>query len=293
MPKFSLPRLFLGSSVEGLPIANAIIRNLEHVVYGNSWTNAFPLSQGTIDSLLAELQRNDFAAFVLSADDITKMRGTDYATSRDNVLFEVGLAMGKYEKSRCFLIVPRDVPGFHIPSDLLGFTTATYLSERAADDPLNALNSASGDISGSIFKSEWSNIKLDVFSYIDQHSPEGLFFKNKVLLKFSNRENYSVKIELKDVKLKKHLIDAADSNYGKRNIYRPKFIYQFASGEEHYSYERILKPGEQKSIWIPIDPQVSRLDVEEIIKKDALGTLQVSIELLNNSDRRINKSLEF
>jgi predicted nucleotide-binding protein len=127
------PRMFLGSSVEGKRIADAVALSLDHVVDCVPWPTAFPLSDNTIDSLLATFPDVDFGAFVLSPDDKTTMRERGFEVARDNVLFEAGLFMGSHGKSRTFLITPRDSKNFHIPTDLLGLTPATY--DVAREEP--------------------------------------------------------------------------------------------------------------------------------------------------------------
>jgi len=42
-----------------------------------------------------------------SADDVIETRGTRHATLRDNVLFELGLFMGKLTRYRAILVHPR------------------------------------------------------------------------------------------------------------------------------------------------------------------------------------------
>ena len=293
MSKSKNPRLFIGSSREGLKIVNAIVRNLGHDVDCNIWPHAFPLSHNTIDSLLSELNKNDFAAFILSGEDITKMRGEEFATSRDNVIFEAGLAIGKYGKFRCFLVAPTDIEDFHLPTDLLGFTPAYYISERANTDPNNALVSASDQIREAIQANIWNTLKIDIDSRVDSADPSNLRYKNKVFLRFLNRENYSLRIELREVKLRKITVDPVDKIFGKKNYYEPKFITDLGGGREHLYLEHILKPGEQKDVWIPIDPSISRDNLKQIVEKNALGSIQIQIELLNSSDQKIIKNIEF
>src|SRR5882724_10096487 len=109
------PRIFIGSSVEGKTVADAIQMNLDYDAHCTVWDQAFPLSHSTIDSLLHNLANHDFAIFILSGDDKLKLRNEDFITARDNVVYEAGLAAGMYGKERCFLVVPRDIRDFHLP----------------------------------------------------------------------------------------------------------------------------------------------------------------------------------
>jgi predicted nucleotide-binding protein len=102
------PRVFIGSSVEQLELAYATQEALEHNVESTVWTqDVFTLSQGTVASLIDRLDDSDFGIFVLAPDDVTIMRDVNGRTVRDNVIFELGLFIGRLGADRCFLIVPR------------------------------------------------------------------------------------------------------------------------------------------------------------------------------------------
>src|SRR5262249_14115576 len=68
-------RVFIGSSMEGLNVAKAIQQELEGVCEATVWSQgAFGLMEGTLESLYAQLDSNDFAVLVLSADDWIESR---------------------------------------------------------------------------------------------------------------------------------------------------------------------------------------------------------------------------
>jgi len=124
------PKIFIGSSVEGLNIAYAVQQNLTHDAEITVWDQGvFELSQTTIESLVLVLEKSDFAIFVFSPDDITRIRKKEYQTVRDNVIFELGMFIGKLGRNRSFIIMP-DKPVFHIPTDLLGVTPGKYDTSR-------------------------------------------------------------------------------------------------------------------------------------------------------------------
>lgn len=88
----SKPRVFIGSSVEGLNVAYAVQQNLLHEAEVTVWAQGvFELSKTTIESLNKTLSENDFAIFVFSLDDLINIKDTIKSTVRDNVLFEFGL----------------------------------------------------------------------------------------------------------------------------------------------------------------------------------------------------------
>jgi hypothetical protein len=120
------PALFVGSSSEGLRIAEAVQVVLDPVCEVELWTQGtFGLTQGTLESLVMALSRFDFALLVLTADDMTVSRGTEKATARDNVLFELGLFIGSLSRDRTFILHDRTNPPA-LPSDLAGITAATF-----------------------------------------------------------------------------------------------------------------------------------------------------------------------
>lgn len=122
------PLLFIGCSVESLEIAQEIQLGLKHVnVAVQVWTDGvFGPSGVAIDALLNMVNEADFAAFVFSPDDKVRSRGDDYNAPRDNTVFELGLFMGKLERSRTFIVKEQSVD-VKIPTDLLGITPLTYV----------------------------------------------------------------------------------------------------------------------------------------------------------------------
>ncbi|KTB77565.1 TIR domain-containing protein [Pseudomonas syringae] len=127
----SKPRIFIGSSVEGLDISYAVQLNLTHEAEATVWTQGvFNLSQTTIESLNNALDESDFAVFVFSPDDLAQIRNSTKNTVRDNVLFEFGLFIGKLGRNRVFFLQPNK-GDLHLPSDLLGVTPGKYDSERS------------------------------------------------------------------------------------------------------------------------------------------------------------------
>ncbi|MGH3934432.1 MAG: TIR domain-containing protein [Pseudonocardiaceae bacterium] len=122
----SRPALFVGSSSEGLRIAQAVQVCLDSVCEVELWTQGvFGLMQGTLESLVMALSRFDFAILVLTADDLTISRDMENAAARDNVLFELGLFIGSLGRDRTFMIYDRTDPPA-LPSDLAGITAATF-----------------------------------------------------------------------------------------------------------------------------------------------------------------------
>ena len=114
------PRIFVGSSTESIDIAYAIQENLDYDAEVTVWSQGiFKLSSNTIDDLLKALDNCDYGIFIFSSDDVITIREKTGTITRDNVIFELGLFVGKLGKDRVFYVTPRDNKDLHIPSDLL------------------------------------------------------------------------------------------------------------------------------------------------------------------------------
>lgn len=128
-----LPSLFIGSSTEGLDIAREVELQLHRDSVTTIWKDGvFGLGGGTLESLMNALDQFDFAVMVLSPDDLIESRGQSYASPRDNVLFELGLFMGRLGRSRVFIVHEEgQEENLKLPSDLAGIKMSPY---RKRDD---------------------------------------------------------------------------------------------------------------------------------------------------------------
>jgi CAP12/Pycsar effector protein, TIR domain len=147
------PRLFIGSSVENLEVAYAAQENLEHAAEVTVWSQGiFELSKYTMEALLDTLDESDFGLFVLAPNDITRLRGNEHPTVRDNVIFELGLFIGRLGRERNFIIIPRSPEDLHLPTDLLGITPAKYDPNRQDQNLRAALGPACNRVEKAIKK---------------------------------------------------------------------------------------------------------------------------------------------
>lgn len=125
------PRLFIGSSSESLGLAYAVHENLKRDAECTPWNEGvFEPSKYTLESIVQVLSTSDFGLFVFAGDDILRMRSVDYAAVRDNVLFELGMFVGRLGRDRTFFLLPEDQRNFRLPTDLLGLTPLIFESDR-------------------------------------------------------------------------------------------------------------------------------------------------------------------
>ena len=136
-------KVFIGSSREGVNIADAIHANLTYEAECTVWKDGvFQLSENTLSSLVRVLRESDFGVFVFSPDDVTLMRGDQNSVVRDNVLFELGLFIGRLGPERCYFLIPDNAADLRLPSDLAGVTPGRYEGSRSDGNWMAALNPA-------------------------------------------------------------------------------------------------------------------------------------------------------
>ena len=132
-PPNEKPRVFIGSSVENLPIAQQIQTGLAHDrMLVQVWTDGvFRAATGTMDNLFRAVSSSDFAVLVLAPEDTVISRKKKSFAPRDNCVFELGLFMGALGGDRVFIVKQRGA-NIKTPTDLLGITPAEYAAGDAA-----------------------------------------------------------------------------------------------------------------------------------------------------------------
>ncbi|WMY09624.1 TIR domain-containing protein [Paraburkholderia phenoliruptrix] len=132
--KRDLVRVLLISSAEAIPVTRALQDQFAHdpFVIVPWHQGVFRVTFYTLTSLESELEQCDFAIAIAHTDDVTTSRGVDWPAPRDNVIFELGLAMGKLGLNRAILMEPRG-EGVKLPSDMKGITTIPYVFDQKRD----------------------------------------------------------------------------------------------------------------------------------------------------------------
>jgi hypothetical protein len=125
------PRVFIGSSSEGLAVAEHVKASLATDFDCAIWNDGqvFGLNVSYLDSLLKAGSMFDFGILVATKDDKTKSRDKGFDTPRDNVIFEFGLFMGRLGKFRTLILLE---DGAKLPSDMSGIHISHYSGGKSA-----------------------------------------------------------------------------------------------------------------------------------------------------------------
>ncbi len=122
-------RIFIGSSSEELELANAaksiLERDFEVTIWNDSvWdTSIFKINNNFLNDLLRASLQFDFGMLIGTTDDEVKYRGDSVMQPRDNVLFELGLFIGRLGLSKCAFVIDKELK---VLSDISGISLARF-----------------------------------------------------------------------------------------------------------------------------------------------------------------------
>ena len=155
----SQSKVFVGSSKRNLRVAKVLGEELEEDAEVIIWDEGvFGLNRGILEELLNKLDEFDFAVLVLAPDDMIISKDDLRPSTRDNVLFECGLFMGRLGRDRVFIVYDESIE-LKIPSDLAGVTLAPYDGSRVeGPNAAAAVRKACRLISDAIRKPLFSHI---------------------------------------------------------------------------------------------------------------------------------------
>lgn len=117
------PTIFVSSSSQSRPLVEQLQGELSLDATVVSWADApFSLVQPPLEQFGQSLSAADFVVFLLDLPSAVRTRGAQQPQPRENILFELGLVIGKLGPDRVLIVdVTTDPEGFRIPSDLSGF----------------------------------------------------------------------------------------------------------------------------------------------------------------------------
>jgi hypothetical protein len=171
-----------------------------------------------------------------------------------------------------------------VPSDLLGFTPATYDHERAKRDATGALGAAVAQIRQDIKHSLWAQRRLEIKAYGSKLAPAGgtIVIRLKLNLTFTNPHEVAVAIESKGFAF------AADLRPDPLKKLRPgeKHNFGFLIGKQGtndlYVPKCVVEPRQSVTSWIPIDPAIPEIALQDKLDSRQAGTLYYRVIWLDD-----------
>lgn len=141
MPNYTATKrranIFIASSKEALPLARAVKSHFDSEADVDIWSeNIFKANRNYLDTLLNRASFYDFVIAVFTGDDEAIIREKQVKVTRDNVIFEFGLFLGRLGPNRTFLVLEEGVELF---SDWSGIEVAKF---RKRDNLVAAVGNA-------------------------------------------------------------------------------------------------------------------------------------------------------
>lgn len=134
-------RLFVGSSAEGRATAELFAAGLSDIADVTIWRQGvFTPPLADADGVLDATRQFDFAAFVMTPEEVSRKQGASRGATGDAIALQLGVFLGALGRQRTFIVCSTETM-IELPSDLRGVTLATY---RAAGqgNPAAALGCA-------------------------------------------------------------------------------------------------------------------------------------------------------
>ncbi len=148
------PTIFIASSSKSRPVAEAVKANFEKEADVDIWAeNIFKINEGTLETLMNRASYYDFFIGIFAADDVATINEKEISITRDNVILEFGLFLGRIGLDRTFFVLEEGVRLF---TDWDGITTTTF---KRTKDLLADLKSSCEKIRDKMAAAE------DLFSY--------------------------------------------------------------------------------------------------------------------------------
>ena len=164
--------MFIGSSSESSKYLIKIEKLLKNIVEINAWNKRVfdPAFGNYLSDIIKGIEKSNCALFVFASDDKRVMRGKKENVTRDNVVFETGIAIGLLGKQRVFIIAEKDSV---LPRDLDGLTVFKIYPD------------ATGSFEESL-KFETNRLKEKLISLKDQFDKSPVFLNEYIPEKIKN-----------------------------------------------------------------------------------------------------------
>ena len=183
------PNIFIASSGDSKPIAQAVKANFDGEADVDIWwENVFKLNKSTLSTLMNRASYYDFFIAVFAADDVAIIKKEQKNVTRDNVIFEFGLFLGRIGLDRTFFILEENVELF---SDWEGVTRTTF---NRGENLASSLEASCNKIREGMATAE----KLDKFTVLPSTSLAFGYYHNflkPVLQALENQKSIEIILE--------------------------------------------------------------------------------------------------
>jgi TIR domain/Predicted nucleotide-binding protein containing TIR-like domain len=131
------PTVFVSSSTESRPLVKYLKEDLSSDATVITWADApFSLAQPPLAQFSQSLSGADFVVFLVDLAAAARTRGATEVQPRDNIIFELGLFIGRLGPGRVLVVdITRDDDSFRLPTDLSGLTILRARGRRGLDNP--------------------------------------------------------------------------------------------------------------------------------------------------------------
>ena len=241
-------KIFIGSSSEELDLANAAKAILEfekefEVTVWNEqiWDRAvFKLNNNYLNDLIRATLQFDFGILIGTKDDKVEVRGEEYLQPRDNILFELGLFIGRLGLNNCAFLIDQDIK---VLSDIKGVSLARF--ERGKMDTFtSAINQVK-----SLFKSQ-----MDAgINFFPSSTLAAVYYENFVkptclhIIQNNGIQNNEVKFEDCNIKIiiPERLTSDVNSQFQtlKKKFQTKKLAFEYMGRPRHIDVEVLIKDG--------------------------------------------------
>jgi len=134
------PQILAISAMEALPL----VREVESLLRDDDFRfrpwdqgGVFAISSYPVNALVNALKEADFALVVATPEDKVRSRGKTVPVPRDNVTFEMGMAIGVLGLDRVIVVTP--AAHTHLSTDMNGVTVLRYRTDRELDEALRPI----------------------------------------------------------------------------------------------------------------------------------------------------------
>lgn len=293
-------RTFIGSSSEQENCSRYLQLALNEWSHSEIWSNGtFSPMETNIESIEKNFPLFDVFIFVVTPDDITKSRSKKYYSPRDNVIFEIGVAMGMKGRHSTFMVSPKDI-NIKLPSDIKDLHIIKY--DKDAPNLKAEFSMVSTLIKENINSNENNSFALKTyenlyrinnkgqneFKKIYEKTHENIISKSIIRKNWVIDLQYSIEnIDDEYVVREKIIWEYEINNITKNNVDFPLSIIQIQNDVNHlFTFSTVDELGKRNIIF-------NNKTINEIYNIDGIRKSQKNITIEPNKNYYVHLDFEF